>query len=268
MKNNLSYYRHEVTSHNHWKFKTLRRKYKWCGEGKFWALNNMIGESEGCKLDISNPDKKAAIAVDLDFDDAEFDEYLAFLIEKCRLVVLTEGYLTTPMTQENLAEVNNTRERKRNWKKQNSTPIPEKETSTSSNYPSTGSLVDSKNIKSTVESKVNKSKEEESKVKGFPTHPIPSDMNGLPEIKIGGVIELIWHTKNLKITNDKVLGLWNVFKIQNLTGKKFYASESDVQSHFINWIKKQDFEKIQTIINKSNPVEDDARRILNAVNKK
>lgn len=104
--------------------------------------------------------------------------------------------------------------------------------------------------------------------KEFPSHPLPSDMNGLPEIKIGGVIELIWHTKNLKITNDKVLGLWNVFKIQNLTGKKFYANESDVQSHFINWIKKQDFGKIQTIINKSNPVEDDARRILNAVNKK
>jgi hypothetical protein len=104
--------------------------------------------------------------------------------------------------------------------------------------------------------------------KEFPSHPLPSDMNGLPEIKIGGVIELIWHTKNLKITNDKVLGLWNVFKIQNLTGKKFYANESDVQSHFINWIKKQDFEKIQTIINKSNPVEDDARSILKQVNQK
>lgn len=104
--------------------------------------------------------------------------------------------------------------------------------------------------------------------KEFPTFPLPSDMNGLPEIKIGGVIELIWHTKNLKITNDKVLGLWNVFKIQNLTGKKFYADESDVHSHFINWIKKQDFEKIKSIISNSNPAEDDARRILKQVNQK
>lgn len=163
MKNNLSYYRHEVNSHNHWKFKTLRRKYKWCGEGKFWALNNMIGESEGCKLDIRNPDKKAAIAADLDFDEAEFDEYLTFLIEKCRLVILDEGYLITPMTQENLIEVNNTRERKRNWKKQNSPSTQEKYPSTNTISPSTESQLDGKNKELTVESKVKESKVKESK---------------------------------------------------------------------------------------------------------
>jgi hypothetical protein len=194
MKNNLSYYRHEVTSHNHWKFKTLRRKYKWCGEGKFWALNNMIGESDGCKLDISNPDKKAAIAADLDFDDHEFDEYLTFLIEKCRLVIMDEGHLTTPMTQENLAEVSSTRERKRNWKRQNSPSTQEKSPSTELNSPPIGSPVDDKNEKSTVERKVKESKVKESKGKNTAPSPIGSDdifnekKNEMPNAKSKSVL--------------------------------------------------------------------------------
>jgi len=153
MKNNLSYYQHEVNSHNHWKFKTLRRKYQWAGEGKFWALNNMIGESEGCRLDISNPDKKASIAADLDFDLSEFDEYLDCLVTVCKLVVVDNGHLLTPMTQENLSEVNNKRERQRNWKKVKSTTNLEKSTSTEQ-----GKVVEIEQSK-VKESKLNKSKE-------------------------------------------------------------------------------------------------------------
>ncbi|MDZ7763237.1 MAG: hypothetical protein U5K00_02260 [Melioribacteraceae bacterium] len=38
MKKNISFYSHYSDSHNHWKFKLLRNKYGWAGEGKFWAL--------------------------------------------------------------------------------------------------------------------------------------------------------------------------------------------------------------------------------------
>lgn len=123
-------------------------------------------------------------------------------------------------------------------------------------------VVSAESMPQRKENKNKVNKIEEKKV--FPKHPLPTDMNGLPEIKIGSAIELIWHTKNLKINNEKVLGLWDVFKNQNLTGKKHYESEEDVQSHFINWIKKQDFEKIKSISSSQNgnPVEDEARKIL------
>jgi hypothetical protein len=77
----------------------------------------------------------------------------------------------------------------------------------------------------------------------FNTMPIAKNFNGLPEIKIGSVIELFKITKQTDISSEQVSGLWNVFKIQNLTGKKYYANEDEVYSHFINWSKNQKIEK-------------------------
>lgn len=73
--------------------------------------------------------------------------------------------------------------------------------------------------------------------------PHAADFNGLPEIKIGSVIELFKFTKQTDISNEQVSGLWNVFKVQNLTGKKTYRDEDDVYSHFINWSKNHKIEK-------------------------
>jgi len=58
----------------------------------------------------------------------------------------------------------------------------------------------------------------------------------IPSIKAGSAMELM-HLNGNKASMDQVLSLWNVFKVQNLTGKKFYASPDDVYSHFINWSK-------------------------------
>lgn len=174
MKNNLSYYRHEVNSHNHWKFKTLRRKYQWSGEGKFWALNNMIGESDGCRLDISNADKKASIAADLDFDVSEFDSFLECLISTCKLVIIEDGHLTTPMTQENLCEVNEKRERQRLWKKNKSTTNTDKSTSTT---PKPSVDLEQSKVKESI---LKESKVEESKVNTAvsPALPVPKKNRG------------------------------------------------------------------------------------------
>lgn len=129
MKNNISYYRHEVNSHEHWKFKTLRRKYKWDGEGKFWALNNMIAESENCILDLSDNDKLTAIATELDFDSKDFIEFIDYLVHTCKLVTIPNGNedfpngkkITTSMVQEilgGLSEVRDyDRKRKSEWKR-------------------------------------------------------------------------------------------------------------------------------------------------------
>jgi len=84
---------------------------------------------------------------------------------------------------------------------------------------------------------------EEVNKKEFITMPLPENFNGLPEIKIGSVIQLFKITKQTDISKQDVSGLWEVFKIQNLTGKKFYEDEDAVYSHFINWTKKQNIEK-------------------------
>lgn len=75
------------------------------------------------------------------------------------------------------------------------------------------------------------------------TMPKADSFNGLPESKIGASIELVRITKQTDINKKNVQDMWGVFKIQNLTGKRYYADDDAVYSHFINWIKKQDFKE-------------------------
>lgn len=60
----------------------------------------------------------------------------------------------------------------------------------------------------------------------------------LPAIKGGAVLQLLSVLGN-SATQKQVEKLWEVFKAQNFTGSKFYQSENDVFSHFINWSKTQ-----------------------------
>ena len=78
----------------------------------------------------------------------------------------------------------------------------------------------------------------------FNQYPLPEHLNGLPDVKIGAAKELIGITKKAFLEDKDISDLWGVFKIQSLTGKKFYQTKDDVYSHFINWLKKQDFNEI------------------------
>lgn len=127
MKNRLDWYKHEVDSHNHWKFKILRRKCGWAGEGKFWALNNIIAKSEFCTLDLTNENKLQQISIELDFEVPELMEFLTYLADTCKLVMMKEMVISTQMTQENLSCVLSERERKREYKKSKEEPAPSEE---------------------------------------------------------------------------------------------------------------------------------------------
>lgn len=68
------------------------------------------------------------------------------------------------------------------------------------------------------------------------TRPGKDQMNlKLPELKSGAVIEFFSIAKSIKINEAQVEGLWTVFKNQHFNGEKFYGSENDAFSHFINW---------------------------------
>lgn len=123
MKSNISFYTHDADSHNHWKFKTLRRKYDWAGEGKFWALNNMIAKSPNCLLDISSTNKKKAVAAELEFTLSKLDEFIYFLAEDCELVTIKDGIISTDRTQEDLKRVTRKREGDREHKSLKDAPF-------------------------------------------------------------------------------------------------------------------------------------------------
>jgi hypothetical protein len=64
----------------------------------------------------------------------------------------------------------------------------------------------------------------------------------LPEMKVNICIEFIKITKKIDVPAESIIGMWAVFKEQNLTGSKYYKDIDAVYSHFINWIKTQKFE--------------------------
>lgn len=66
----------------------------------------------------------------------------------------------------------------------------------------------------------------------------------LSEINIDACIQYLYLTKQKKVDKGFIIQLWGIFKIKEFTGVKFYNSEADIFSHFLNTLK---FEKIEDI---------------------
>ncbi|MFA6058931.1 MAG: Lin1244/Lin1753 domain-containing protein [Taibaiella sp.] len=120
MKYNIDYYPHKTGAHGHWKFKQLRRKFGWAGEGRFWALNNMVANADGCLLNIADQPIKEEAAADLDMNTEELDDFIKFLVENVRLLFLTDGYIGSQTTQETLEGLSGKRNYQREWKRSKS----------------------------------------------------------------------------------------------------------------------------------------------------
>lgn len=108
--------------------------------------------------------------------------------------------------------------------------------------PTTQPIVQPMTLPTTLPTNTPKKDNKEEEGKEFNKYPLPENFNGLPEIKIGAVQQLLKITKQTDATTDQIKGLWDVFKVQTLTGKKFYGDADDVYSHFINWSKTQKIE--------------------------
>lgn len=92
----------------------------------------------------------------------------------------------------------------------------------------------------------------------------------LPDQYIQSSIEQLKIQKDTSVTREQVLGMWNIFKAQNLDSGKYYANESDFYKHFCNWIKNQKFEKNgkSTISSVSNQRMEQSIEYLNRYTKK
>lgn len=97
------------------------------------------------------------------------------------------------------------------------------------------------NDQQTTTNNKHNNKEEVNK-KEFITMPLAEHFNGLPEIKIGAAIQYFKFAKQTDVTSEQIVGLWEFFKTQYLTGKKFYPNEEEVYSHFSSWVVKRKIE--------------------------
>jgi len=121
MKNNIDYFTHDSHSHEHAKFKMLRVGYGWEWYWRFWALNEIIAQSEDCRLDLSQKYNKASLASDLGLNLKELEEFINFLIEDCNLLLEKDWKISTDRVQIVFEKVMNERNRCKSKRKQGST---------------------------------------------------------------------------------------------------------------------------------------------------
>ncbi len=111
-----------MNSHNTWQFKLLRSLLGWEAEGKFYALSNMIGDSENCILKLPKKQIRAAAMDVLALSSAEFERFINILTYECELLINLDGNITTEIIRDSLQLVMKEREEARKRKqKENET---------------------------------------------------------------------------------------------------------------------------------------------------
>lgn len=83
------------------------------------------------------------------------------------------------------------------------------------------------------------------------TFPKSNSLNGLPEEQIKNAIVGVRITQNITISESQVSDCWENFKVENVTGKKYYANLEEIHTHFQRWIKKQNIKNGQQSNNTS-----------------
>jgi hypothetical protein len=158
MKSNLEYYNHRKDSHRHPKFKLLRALHGggergWAAEGRFWALNNIISDSENCELDLTKNRNKAVVAEELNISLDELNSFIQTLLSDDieLLIEVDPGIYTTKKVKEAFGKVSDEREKARIRKDKGKKTNSSDEILKSSGEPN-------KRVK---ESKVNESRREE-----------------------------------------------------------------------------------------------------------
>lgn len=229
MKQNLDYYQHFSNADQHAKFKMLRIKYGWEGEGRFWALNNRMATAENCTVDTTKKYQMVTIATDLGMTLKELDEYIDYLDKECDLIIRENDFITTEILQENLGRVMKKREKNQeDYKKRI------KESLRNCKRSETG-IQTSENIQSKVKETKSKVKEKE-------------------EDNIDQNFERFWSVYPRKVVKKKAKELWIKIKPDsNLTEKMIRAVENQSRTiwkgkdesyipHATTWLNGQRWE--------------------------
>ena len=82
-------------------------------------------------------------------------------------------------------------------------------------------------------------KEKETQKNSFKNFPLNTDVGDLTKDQVEMACKFVQVTRYIEVDQTRMCGMWDVFKFQNLTGKKHYPQLDDVFSHFLNWMKTQ-----------------------------
>lgn len=234
------YFSHDYNARNDKKISALVREFKSSGYGIFWATCEMMHE-EGGSIEFDNLTIQA-ISKDMN----ETEDFIRLVLNECvdKFKLFTKqneaeisgaSLLRSSRIHRNLDEKN-----KKKQTKQEAGRLGGISSGITRSYKNKAEA--KRSIASSNEPK--ESKVKESKIintikKGFNTNPIKTDFNGIPQQYIDKSIELIFYSTQKKVPPDSIKGMWDIFKVQNLTGENFYQNEGKVFSHFLNWIKTQ-----------------------------
>jgi uncharacterized protein YdaU (DUF1376 family) len=72
------------------------------------------------------------------------------------------------------------------------------------------------------------------------------------EVQVGACIEYLGITKSKRVTPDFIKKLWEVFKVKEFTGKKWYNDERAVFTHFLNSLKYEKIDDAKATVIKPN----------------
>lgn len=111
MKDNIDFFTHDTDAGSHPKHKALIAQFGFEGYGRFWRLNEIIGKSPGCRIDISKRIYFNSLADDLKTSPDELQTFVDFLADsdQCGLLQVVDNCLTTDRTQSDLSYAMKTR---------------------------------------------------------------------------------------------------------------------------------------------------------------
>lgn len=227
MAKDTYYFSHDFNARNDKKISALVREFKSSGYGIYWCVAEMLHEEKG-KVEL---DELTFMAISNDLN--EDLELVKNVINKCvysfKLFRLSDDNMLTS----NRVEFNLDKRKQLSISR--------------SNAGKAGAIA--KQAQAIAEQneakKGKKGKESKSLKGGFNTMPLAKDFNGIPKEYIDQSIQLLHYSGNKGVIDSQITGMWDIFKVQNLTGKNHYPNEGKVYSHFINWIKDK---KIKTEI--------------------
>jgi hypothetical protein len=77
----------------------------------------------------------------------------------------------------------------------------------------------------------------------FPSMPRAEDLGAAPKPTLQSAKEMVKITCQVDLEEDEVKTMWNIFKSQNLTGKRYYPDKEAIYAYFINWVQTKNFKK-------------------------
>lgn len=234
IKNYCDYFTHDRDMRNHRKVKALRNKFGVTGYAIWSMLLEYLTGADGNEFENSEHELEL-ISGDFGIPVEDISDVLNYCI-KLEMLFDKEGFIHSESLDERLSVVYEKRKVAKDFSKKQ--------------YRKNGKFITNKTEPSGVlmetmpQSKVKKSKVKKTiKKNEFNTMPLHEDFTDLPELSRGSAYELVFRTTGVKLDDETINSMWNVFKIERLTGHNFYANESKVYSHFTDWIKKKDFKQ-------------------------